>query len=102
MTRRGAAACMRIMQVDGQREMRQSNGFRVLINITQVEDQLSAFASHSKGAAQSNEVKVSFEARILKSPSIGTTAPKAVIPRSFRMVHARLRLWDFSQGRRRI
>jgi hypothetical protein len=45
------------LQVGGQWDIRQSNGFRVSINITQVGDQLSAFASHSNGSVQSTEAK---------------------------------------------
>ena len=43
------------LQVGGQWDIVQDNGFRVSINITQVEDQLSAFASHSNGSVQSTE-----------------------------------------------
>jgi hypothetical protein len=43
------------LQVGGQWDIVQSNGFRVSINITQVDDKLSAFASHSNGSVQSNE-----------------------------------------------
>ena len=45
------------LQVGGQWEIVQKNGFRVLINITQDQDQLSAFASHSNGRVKSEEAK---------------------------------------------
>ena len=41
------------LQVGGQWDIVQDNGFRVAITINQVEDELSAFASHSGGSVQS-------------------------------------------------
>ena len=38
------------LQVGGQWDIVQSNGFRVLIDVRQNNDQLSAFASHSNGS----------------------------------------------------
>lgn len=43
------------LQVGGEWEMRQDNGFRVRINIHQDQDRLSAYASHSDGKVQSTE-----------------------------------------------
>jgi len=45
------------LQVGGEWDIVQSNGFRVRINITQDQDRLSAFASHSNGSVQSSEAK---------------------------------------------
>jgi hypothetical protein len=42
------------LQVGGQWDIVQGNGFRVAINITQTNDQLSAHATHSGGAVESN------------------------------------------------
>ena len=43
------------LQVGGQWDIVQSNGFRVPIDVRQNNDQLSAFASHSNGSVQSSE-----------------------------------------------
>jgi hypothetical protein len=43
------------LQVAGEWQIVQTNGFRVAINITQDQDRLSAFASHSGGSVQSIE-----------------------------------------------
>ena len=45
------------LQVGGQWEIVQTNGFRVNMNVTQEQDRLSAFASHSNGSVQSLEAK---------------------------------------------
>ena len=45
------------LQVGGEWDIVQQNGFRVRINITQQEDRLSAFATHSNGSVQSTEAK---------------------------------------------
>jgi hypothetical protein len=41
------------LQVSGKWDMVQSNGFRVLIDVTQEEDRLRAFATHSAGQVKS-------------------------------------------------
>jgi hypothetical protein len=43
------------MRVDGSWEMVQRNGFRILVDIDQDEDRVSAFASHSQGSVRSLE-----------------------------------------------
>ena len=43
------------LQVGGEWDIVQRNGFRVRINITQDQDRLSAFASHSNGSVLSTE-----------------------------------------------
>jgi hypothetical protein len=43
------------LQVGGQWDIVQDNGFRVAINVHQTNDQLSASASHSAGSVQSIE-----------------------------------------------
>jgi hypothetical protein len=43
------------LQVGGEWDIVQNNGFRVRINIVQDQDRLSAFASHSNGSVQSIE-----------------------------------------------
>jgi hypothetical protein len=45
------------MDVSGQWDIVQENGFRVLINVTQTNDQLTAHASHSAGRVLSTEAK---------------------------------------------
>lgn len=45
------------LQVAGDWDIVQSNGFRVNIRINQDQDRLSAFASHSNGSVQSIEAK---------------------------------------------
>jgi hypothetical protein len=43
------------LQVGGEWDIARTNGFRVSVNISQREDKLSAFASHSAGRVQSTE-----------------------------------------------
>lgn len=45
------------LRVGGKWDIVQTNGFRVHIDITQNNDELSAFASHSNGSVQSTEAK---------------------------------------------
>jgi hypothetical protein len=45
------------LQVGGEWDIVQSNGFRVRMNVNQRKDRLSAFASHSNGSVQSTEAK---------------------------------------------
>ncbi|MGH6838634.1 MAG: hypothetical protein ACREDT_07505 [Methylocella sp.] len=45
------------LQVGGEWDIVQNNGFRVRINVTQDRDRLSAFAPHPKGSVQSAEAK---------------------------------------------
>ncbi len=45
------------LQVGGDWDIVQRNGFRVRIRINQDQDRLSAFASHSNGSVQSTEAK---------------------------------------------
>ena len=45
------------LQVGGQWEMRQSNGYRVAVNIMQTGDRLTASASHSAGRVQSRKAE---------------------------------------------
>ena len=55
MTAQSAYAAGPFLQVGGRWEIVQSNGYSVLINITQMQDRLTAFASHSGGSVWSNE-----------------------------------------------
>jgi hypothetical protein len=45
------------LQVGGRWEIVQDNGFRVLIDVRQDQDRLSAFASHSNGSVQSTDAR---------------------------------------------
>ncbi|MGH6846145.1 MAG: hypothetical protein ACREC0_01530 [Methylocella sp.] len=47
----------RFLQVGGEWDIVQNNGFSVRINVTQDRDRLSAFASHSNGSVQSTDAK---------------------------------------------
>src|SRR5437899_1604260 len=44
-----------VIQVGGQWDIRQDNGFRVSVNINQEGDQLDAFCTHSGGSVRSRE-----------------------------------------------
>src|SRR5262249_20306456 len=56
------------MDVSGQWDMVQDNGFRVLINVTQTEDQLTATASHSGGQVLSTDAT-----GFVRGPEFGIT-----------------------------
>ena len=83
------------MDVSGQWDIVQDNGFRVLINVRQTNDQLSATASHSAGKVLSTEAT-----GVVRGPEFDMTITETMAPRATTLAHSHggiltLRLTDF-------